>query len=151
AAEGVDIWAGYQIINVAYQGIPLYLTARIIGGYTKYAEGRIIFDEAVGDQWVTKWDTGRMEISGAYVENAVPVTELVGALYSTVSIRTGPSFESGFSSEPTVVATINVKPVNIFSVQLSYQSTTGFSYRPFAVATVTDQVIFKWQAVGRWK
>ncbi len=62
AAEGVDIWAGYQVINVAYQGIPLYLTARIIGGYTKH-NGGIIFDEAVGDQWVTKWDTGRMEIT----------------------------------------------------------------------------------------
>jgi len=38
AAEGVDIWAGYQVLNVAYQGIPLYITARIIGGYTLYQD-----------------------------------------------------------------------------------------------------------------
>jgi len=62
AAEGIDIWAGYQVINVAYQGIPLYITARIIGGYTKH-NGGIVEEYELDGQHVTKWDTGRIEIN----------------------------------------------------------------------------------------
>ncbi len=41
-AEGIDIWAGYQVVNLAYQGIPLYLNARIIGGYTIYQDASLL-------------------------------------------------------------------------------------------------------------
>ena len=63
AAEGIDIWAGYQVLNVAYQGIPLYITARIIGGYTKYLSGRIIEEYELDGQHVVKWDSGLMIIN----------------------------------------------------------------------------------------
>lgn len=32
--EGVDIYGGYLILNAAYQTDPLYLTGKIVGGYT---------------------------------------------------------------------------------------------------------------------
>ena len=32
--EGVDIYGGYLVINAEYQAVPLYLTGKIVGGYT---------------------------------------------------------------------------------------------------------------------
>ena len=114
AAEGIDIWAGYQVINVAYQGIPLYLTARIIGGYTQYPSGRIVFDEAVGDQWVTKWDTGRMEIR---------IIEM--AIIPAVSIETG--LLGGYRSDPVTIA-IYANPFITAPTVSAITSTTSFSF-----------------------
>ncbi|RLD59696.1 MAG: hypothetical protein DRJ01_10960 [Bacteroidetes bacterium] len=37
--EAVDVFAGYKIINPAYQSIPLFLDIRCVGGYTKFTGG----------------------------------------------------------------------------------------------------------------
>jgi hypothetical protein len=34
AKEGINIYRGFQIINVAYQGITLYASGNILGGYS---------------------------------------------------------------------------------------------------------------------
>jgi len=136
AAEGIDIWAGYQVINVAYQGIPLYLTARIIGGYTKH-NGGIIFDEAIGDQWVTRWDTGRMELSARNVGGTIVNP------YSVV-------FAVQFVAVPTFLATVYSSGNRVVSVGSG--ATTGFDASRFIADTgeATGSGI-SWHAIGRWK
>ena len=136
AAEGVDIWAGYQVINVAYQGIPLYITARIIGGYTMHAEGRIIFDEPIGDQWVTKWDTGRMEINLQYNSGET----------GTVTFA-----EPFIGAAPRMFATCISSPGNRV-VTLNTVTLGGFLYNVYIADTGDSATTrFSWQAIGRWK
>ncbi len=136
AAEGVDIWAGYQVINVAYQGIPLYLTARIIGGYTQYSSGRIIFDELVGDQWVTKWDTGRMTISGRNTSgdaNPVLIT-----------------FVESFNESPLDVSAIVERTGAEASISCSTPTTDVINfYRWTSGSGITHN--FSYTLSGRWK
>ena len=152
AAEGVDIWAGYQIINVAYQGIPLYLTARIIGGYTKYAEGRIIFDEAVGDQRVTKWDTGRMEICGTNTQTVASTLgpdPYVGYYGENNSVYFAEAFSDTFESLALTPWSDNI---SVFFPTMGVQLATLFQYR---VRTASSNASFSFtlgfHAVGRWK
>jgi len=149
AAEGIDIWAGYQVLNVAYQGIPLYLTARIIGGYTKH-NGGIIFDEAIGDQWVTKWDTGRVEMIGT------------GSVLSTGDWITSQnlfgSTSGGLERYPlTITLQVPMISANI-AISLSSDCNGGRAYSP-SLSTLNIELFhserlnrtYKWQIIGRWK
>ena len=147
AAEGIDIWAGYQVINVAYQGIPLYLTARIIGGYTKH-NGGIIFDEAVGDQWVTKWDTGRMEIRGDISgSSAIDITH--GALYRSDSI-TG-YYAEPFISTPTTIVTTRLETFPTWNSK-DFGNENNWAIQIIDVLSrVAGDYVSTFQATGRWK
>jgi len=77
AAEGVDIWAGYQVINVAYQGIPLYLNMRVIGGYTKFSAVEAQESPPFG----ARLDSGELFLDGtdSYTssDNRSPVVDVV--------------------------------------------------------------------------
>jgi len=139
AAEGVDIWAGYQVLNVAYQGIPLYITARIIGGYTQYSSGRIIFDAPAGDQWVTKWDTGRMEIIQVQSEESIPNPAL-----STFSVP--------FAPGTIPLVTGSTRGATNRSISFSDQTNESFTAYRFTADTGADATTrFGWLAVGQWK
>ena len=49
--ESVDVFAGYTIINVAYQSVTLFLDIRCIGGYTKFTGGT--YEEISSPQTIT--------------------------------------------------------------------------------------------------
>ena len=151
AAEGVDIWAGYQVLNVAYQGIPLYITARIIGGYTQYSSGRIIFDEAVGDQWVTKWDTGRMELSASTTQSFA-MTAGLGALFTNDyndNIFTYEELFASITSKTINVTGGSVSTANVYTIantDIDKDVLVGLS----AINT-TETLTVSFLIIGRWK
>jgi len=153
AAEGIDIWAGYQVINVAYQGIPLYLTARIIGGYTKH-NGGIIEEYELDGQYVTKWDTGRLEI------------RIFKSLTFTITVADGGLFRNDTASSETLVALnetfIDIDGMvplpstatftdRIVSIRSNYLTTTSIKFLAFSTSALTQAVFIRCLIIGRWK
>ncbi len=136
-SEGQPIWAGYQVITPIFQDVALYLTIRMIGGYTVYhgdtVTGVIVEDYESNGQRVTKWDTGLMTIGGVDLSGtasilltfAVPFTSIVTA---SVSAQSSSSANASFSN-------------------LTNQGIEIFSWQNDLPANLWKA----WQAIGRWK
>ncbi|RLD58464.1 MAG: hypothetical protein DRJ01_12530 [Bacteroidetes bacterium] len=56
ANESEDVFAGYNVINVAYQSVSLFLDIRCIGGYTKFTGGQ--YEEISTPQTITPLSFG---------------------------------------------------------------------------------------------
>ena len=56
ALESVDVFAGYNVINVAYQSVSLFLDIRCVGGYTKFTGGQ--YEEISTPQTITPLSFG---------------------------------------------------------------------------------------------
>ena len=136
AAEGIDIWAGYQVINVAYQGIPLYLTARIIGGYTKH-NGGIIEEYELDGQYVTKWDTGWMVISAPLYGSGTP---------NPVTLN----YPEPFVTYPSATVSANASSNRTAVVSTVYLQSMAF-YRFVADDASESTIACHVQIMGRWK
>jgi len=152
-SEGQPIWAGYQIITPIYQDVSLYLTIRMIGGYTVYhgdtVTGVIVEDSEINGQRVVKWDTGLMIIYLVYFES-IAVSILVTNEFGSTS---GDIFYADFLtiyavpfvSNPAISHVTNgVSPKNLTSTESQIE--TRVYYR-----NPGTNISFRWTAIGRWK
>jgi len=148
AAEGVDIWAGYQVINVAYQGIPLYITARIIGGYTKH-NGGIIEEYELDGQMVVKWDTGLMTISARVNKGPIAVTIASESQYRSGDLTI--DFVETFSVDPIIELSPLLTDYVAHTAVPRIVSESLCTFEYYSLSSTTITVIVYILAIGRWK
>jgi hypothetical protein len=115
--------------------------------------GNTIMEEyKTGDQHVTKWGGGRMEIMGFYVtQSPVAVTSTIGALFRTNAPVNGPNYAESFISPPTVLISTFLNTYNVFHLPVQTSNTANFQVAAYALQATTEVIAMYYHSVGRWK
>ena len=158
-SEGQPIWAGYQVITPIYQDVSLYLTIRMIGGYTVYhgdtVTGVIIEDYGDEFQRVIKWDTGLMTVL-IYRELEFTITTASGVLFrnDTALDETLITLLEPFAGDGhdlVAISTTASSPFNIIAIRPNYMTTSSIKFLAHSSVSQTINPYVRAEITGRWK
>lgn len=133
-SEGFNVYGGYQILNAAYQDVNLYITVKIVGGYTYRPYRPLIVQQISTDTLISPTSTEDAVIlstpGGATITATLPNGSKINEQISVISSGPGSTRLEGPVAQNTNLSNAAQTLIWDGSVWVSLGGTTGAGIEP---------------------